>query len=177
MYTWLFDNGWNYPLYSSGFLSFGMFLVSLCYMIRKLLVYKELDKQICFIPLTQNLALSFLNAAYLMCMAYSLYQSDMSTSRYLILALAADLIWICLFSHLIMKRTFTTGHLLAVLIAVFGYVLYDMIRYEGIQKFSIRITSDNWKGPTFCVLARMFAVLCGVCSKRILLRKGYQDKV
>lgn len=116
MYSWLFDKGWNYPFYSSGFLTctfaflyslVGLFLVSLGYMIRKLLVFQNPNEQICFLSLSQNCLLSVLYAAHLNCMAYSIYQTDMNTSRYLILSLATDPFWICIMSPLVLKRQIT----------------------------------------------------------------------
>lgn len=66
-----------------------------------------------------------------MSMAYSIFQKDMNTSRFLILALAADLMWICILSPIILKRTITTNHWIAFALALIGYILYDMIVYEG----------------------------------------------
>jgi len=103
----------------------------------------------------------------------------MNSSRYLILSLAADLMWICIFSPIVLKRQLTFQHGLAFFVALIGYLLFDMIVFNGssISSFNFEPASSNWRGPIFCVLSRMFSILSGVISKRILLRRGYQERV
>jgi drug/metabolite transporter (DMT)-like permease len=97
----------------------------------------------------------------------------------LILALAADLGWLCLFSSLILKRTLTKTHWLSCFIAIFGYGMYDLVVYNGLSlsTFSITVNIQNWRGPVFCILSRMFSSLSGIISKRILLKKGYKERL
>ena len=55
----------------------------------------------------------------------------MNSSRYLIMSLAADLMWICIFTPIVLKRQLTFQHGLAFIVALCGYLLFDMIVFNG----------------------------------------------
>ena len=179
MYSWLFNKGWNYPLYSSGFMSFGLFLVSICFIIRNLLLYKDPNKQLCFLSLFQNCVTSIFFSGHIVFMSLALFQKDMLASRFLMIAQAADLLWIMIFSPLILGRTITLKHLLALVLSLIAYLIWDMLLYEGfsLENFKMSPSSKNWRGPLFCVISRMLCILSGVISKRFLLSKGYMDRL
>ncbi len=58
--------------------------------------------------------------------------------------------------------------------------MFRWISYEGgsLSNFRLQVDGDiNFRGPVFCVLARICFVLNGVLSKYILMRKGYLDRL
>ena len=103
----------------------------------------------------------------------------MNTSRYLIFSMANDITLTLVFSSLLLKRATNIMHWLAMIMGILGYLLYDLIVYEGesLTNFSISPQIYNWKSLSFCSMARTFSILTSIYSKRILIQKGYTDRM
>jgi len=103
----------------------------------------------------------------------------MTAPRFLVLALAADLLWIVVLGTLILKRQLTFLHIVSTSLAILGYLLFDMIVYEGGDLSTLTINKETykWRGPAYCIASRALSVLNGVLSKRMLLAKGFRERM
>jgi hypothetical protein len=125
------------------------------------------------------LFLSIPYSGYLLCTAYSLFQTDMNTARYLLIALSADLAFMGIWGAFILHRTFGATHWIAIMISAASYIIYDFIQYGGNQRdnWTVLFPDLGWKGPVFVIFARMCYTLVGILSKKMLLIRGYSVKL
>ena len=153
-------------------------MVGIALFLKKVNAYKELATNLCYLSGNAMIMISIPYGGYMACSVYSLYQTNMTANRYLILMPACDFLFLGMWSSMFLKRAMSMYHWMAFLCAAGAYFLYDFLEYDGLSQTNWNLVSKpGWKGPVFCIISRMCFILMGSLSKRLLMKQGYKIKV
>jgi len=181
MWKYVFSQGWSFPFYSVFFINGLLFIAGVAYFLYKLYKYSDPRKPLFYLPGYDIILLSVPYCCYIIGTVFSLARDNMNAGRYLMLAPVQDFFWMGLWSSLILQRQLSIFHWVSFILAGIGYVMYDIVEYNGDYQFNFSIkernTWDDWKGPLWASLARASYVLSGVLSKRLLLKRGFRNKL
>ena len=127
LFKWIFLQGWRYPFYSAFCVSLTSFLIALAFFFFRLYLYASPNREVSFLPGPSLAFFSFLHTSYLLCTVLSLYQDSMSAASFLMLMVAADMLFTTILSSLVLRRSVSRSHWISVAFVIIAFVMYEFV--------------------------------------------------
>ena len=106
------------------------------------------------------------------------HQDSMSAASFLMLMVAADMLFTTILSSLVLRRSVSRSHWISVAFVIIAFVMYEFVQYRGGDDQNWHIDSksfiDNLVGLLFCLLSRFSQVLLCVLSRKEFLKRSYR---